>query len=83
VVNLATGRLTAVRDFAERAARVLGIAPSLLRFGALPTRGEEMAHDPVNVTRLRQLTGWTPAIGPDEGLAKSAAFGRTGTARSA
>lgn len=61
-VNLATGTLTSVRHFVETAAEVLGIAPARLRFGEVPTRGEEMAHDPVNTARLRQLLGgWAPA----------------------
>jgi nucleoside-diphosphate-sugar epimerase len=55
VVNLATGTLTEVRAFVVEAARVLGIAPERLDFGALPTRTEEMQHDPVSVRRLRVL----------------------------
>ncbi len=61
VVNLATGRSTRVREFVEAAALELGIAPERLRFGTLPTRAEEMQHDPVNVGRLRACLGWTPA----------------------
>lgn len=69
VVNLATGRLESVRGFAERAARVLGMDASLLRFGAVPTRGEEMEHEPVSVERLRALTGgWAPATTIEEGV---------------
>jgi nucleoside-diphosphate-sugar epimerase len=60
VVNLATGRLTSVRTFAESAARVLDLAPAQLRFGALPARAEEMQHEPVSIERLRRHTGWTP-----------------------
>ena len=55
IVNLATGTLTEVRAFVVEAARVLGIAPERLDFGALPTRTEEMQHDPVSVRRLRVL----------------------------
>ena len=76
VVNLATGTLTPVRGFVETAARVMGIPGERLRFGALPTRGEEMAHDPVRIERLRRLTGWSPAIGIEDGIARAAAFGR-------
>lgn len=61
VVNLATGGLTSVREFVEAAAIELGIAPGRLRFGALPTRAEEMQHEPVDVGRLRASLGWTPA----------------------
>lgn len=71
VVNLATGVLTPVRAFTERAAAVLGIDPARLRFGALPARPEEMAHEPVAIERLRALTGWTPAISSEEGVRRT------------
>jgi len=74
-VNVATGRLTTVRGFVETAARVLGIMPERLRFGALETRAEEMQHDPVNIDRLRALTQWSPATAIAEGVARAVAFG--------
>lgn len=72
VVNLATGRLLAVREFVRRAAAVLGIAPERLRFGALPTRPEEMRHEPVSVARLLRWTGWRPETGVEEGIRRTA-----------
>ncbi|UCC53279.1 MAG: SDR family oxidoreductase [Anaerolineaceae bacterium] len=42
IVNLATGTLTSVRDFAETEARILGISRDALKFGETPTRKEEM-----------------------------------------
>jgi nucleoside-diphosphate-sugar epimerase len=72
VVNLATGRLMAVRSFVETAARVLGIAADRLRFGALTTRGWEMRHEDVNVSRLSQLTRWKPSTLPEEGILRTA-----------
>jgi nucleoside-diphosphate-sugar epimerase len=71
VINLATGQLETVRRFAERAARVIGLDHELLRFGPLPTRAEEMAHDPVAVRRLRELTDWLPATSIEEGVRKT------------
>ena len=68
VVNLATGRLTTVREFAERAAAVLGLAPGRLHFGALPTRTEEMHHEPPTMSLLRSLTGWVPDRSIEEGV---------------
>jgi nucleoside-diphosphate-sugar epimerase len=73
VVNLATGSLMTVRSFAETAARVLGIAAARLRFGALPTRPEEMRHDEVNVRRLERLTDWRPRLMPPDGIRRAAA----------
>lgn len=72
IVNLATGILTSVREFATDAARVLGISPERLHFGALPTRAEEMQHDPVSVGRLRELSGWVPSTPIAEGVRRTA-----------
>lgn len=71
VINLATGKLETVRRFAERAALVIGLDDELLRFGSLPTRAEEMAHDPVAVRRLHELTNWLPATSIEEGVRKT------------
>jgi nucleoside-diphosphate-sugar epimerase len=71
VVNLASGRLTSVREFAETAADVLGIAPGALDFGAVPARDDELCHGPVDVTRLRQLTAWVPPTSLADGIRRS------------
>lgn len=77
VVNLATGTLASVREFALFSARVLAIPPSRLHFGKLPTRPEEMEHGDVSVDRLRTLTGgWTPQTTIVEGIERSLAFVR-------
>lgn len=60
VVNLASGTMSTVRDFATLAAGVLHIPTSRLAFGAVPTRAEEMTNDAVSIARLRALTGWAP-----------------------
>lgn len=73
VVNLASGRLTEVREFVRQAATVLGLAPARLAFGALPTRPEEMQHQPVANARLRALTGWVPATPIVEGVRRTVA----------
>lgn len=59
VVNLASGRMTRVRDFAETAARILGLPPERLQFGAEPIRADEMRISGVDVRRLEACTGWT------------------------
>lgn len=56
-INLASGRLHRVRDFALAAADALGIARQRLQFGAIAQLPEEMPHLPVPVTRLRQALG--------------------------
>lgn len=73
VVNLVTGQLTSVREFAETAAAVLGIEPVRLRFGVLPTRTEEESdHLPISSRKLREHTGWMPPTGIAEGVRRTA-----------
>lgn len=76
IVNLATGRLASVREFALLAAHRLGIAEPRLRFGALPPRAEEMVHGPVRVSRLRELIGWSPPPSLEGGIARALAAGK-------
>ena len=73
VVNLATGRLTTVRSFTETAARILGMPMENLKFGAIPTRSEEMRHDPVSIERFQKITGTVPATGIEEGIRRTVA----------
>lgn len=71
-VNVATGTLTSIRTFVEIAAAVLEIDPARLRFGALPTRSEEMRHAPVTNARLHRLTGWVPSSTVAAGIQQAA-----------
>jgi nucleoside-diphosphate-sugar epimerase len=57
VVNVATGSMHAVRDFAHTTSVVLGMPAERLRFGALPGYPDEMAHERVSVARYRDRTG--------------------------
>lgn len=70
-VNVATGVLTSIRDFVRTAARVLDIPDERLQFGALPSRPEEMQHDPVAVERLHALTGWRPTCSIEDGIRRT------------
>lgn len=74
VVNLATGRLTSVREFAEIAGAVLKLSREQMKFGTVPTRAEEMEHGAPSVERLRELTGWTPEVGIEEGIRRTLRF---------
>ena len=73
-VNLATGQLTAVREFVTIAARVLQIPNRLIRFEH-PVPDGELAHDPIAIDRLRRLTGWAPTTPPAIGLERTLAAG--------
>lgn len=71
IVNVATGRMTSVRSFVETAARILGIPDDRLSFGAIPNHYEEMEHNPVQPSRLRRLTGWSPPTDIADGVRKT------------
>ncbi len=73
-INLATGTLLTVREFSEVAARVLRLRDGQLRFGALPTRPDEMAHEVVTTNRCQALLGWRPGTLPEAGLAATERF---------
>lgn len=72
-INLASGHLTSVRDFALAAARTFGIDPSRLGFGDLPMASTEVNHGPVPVARLKAALDWLPPAGPGSGLERAAA----------
>ena len=74
IVNLATGRLASVREFALTAARVLALTEALLRFGELPARPEEMRHGAVTTLRLQACTGWKPELSIEEGIRRTREF---------
>jgi nucleoside-diphosphate-sugar epimerase len=74
IVNVATGRLTTVRDFALTARQVLGLAADRLTFGALPVRPDETFHDCVDVERLRRRIGSTPSTTILEGIQRTHDF---------
>ncbi len=77
IVNLATGVLTSVRSFVETAAEILEIPKENLEFGVIPTRTEEMHHEPVSLHRLRRLIGWIPPTEIEEGVRKTLDFQRS------
>jgi nucleoside-diphosphate-sugar epimerase len=74
IVNLATGRLTSVREFAVTAAEVLGIGSDRLRFGEQQLYPDEMDHSGVSVARLERLTSWRPRVGIRDGVRLTAGF---------
>lgn len=76
VVNLATGRMTSVREFVQAAATVLPIPADHLKFGALPLPPEEMMHAGVSIARLEYLTGWSPPTDIADGIRKTVEFMR-------
>lgn len=73
-VNLATGRMTSVRQFAETAAEVLAMPRDRLLFGNQPVRADEMRITAVDVSLLRQRIGWTPDPDVERGIRRAVHF---------
>jgi UDP-glucose 4-epimerase len=73
-VNVATGRLTSVGEFARTAAQILRIGNEQLHFGRLAARSNEMRHEAVRIDRLRAATGWSPSTDVPEGIHKTIRF---------
>jgi len=71
VLDVATGRLTSVREFAERAAEVLGIRRSALRFGRRPDGRFDLRHPPADVANLERHLGWRPGVAIVEGVRRT------------
>jgi nucleoside-diphosphate-sugar epimerase len=74
VVNLATGVLTPMRGFVEIAARVLGILPAKLQFGAIPYRADELKQGRADVSLLEKLVRWRPTTSIEEGVRRTIDF---------
>lgn len=74
VVNLGTGRMISVREFADTAASVLNLPGERMVFGAEPVRADEMRISGVDVRRLESLTGWKPTSALDVSLRRAADF---------
>jgi len=77
IVNLATGKLTSVREFAECAARIASLRPEQIRFGALPTRPDEPPQGSADISLLERLLAWRPGTSFEEGITKTFAFTMT------
>jgi len=71
VLNVATGTLTSVREFAETAGRVIGLRPEQLQFGALPYRADEVAQGAVDTAKLQRYLQWQPSCSIAEGIRRT------------
>ncbi len=60
IFNVATGRGHSVREFAVMTAKLSGAAETLLGFGDLPMRPDEIEWLVGDSTALRESTGWAP-----------------------
>jgi nucleoside-diphosphate-sugar epimerase len=72
-VNLGSGRVIQVKEYVRLFWAQLGGDPAKLRFGARPMRANEPAQPQsyADLTRLKQLTSWTPALTLEQGIART------------
>jgi nucleoside-diphosphate-sugar epimerase len=68
IVDVATGRLTTVREFALIAARVLGLPADRLRFGE---PAAEASYGPARLSRLLELCGEAPSPDLERGILRA------------
>jgi nucleoside-diphosphate-sugar epimerase len=73
VWNVATEEGHSVREFAEMTARLFGGGATLLGFGDLPMRPDEIEWLVGCARRIREATGWTPRHDLASGIAVSLA----------
>ncbi|WP_228874871.1 NAD-dependent epimerase/dehydratase family protein [Paraburkholderia saeva] len=66
--NLSTGVGTSVGDFARTVARHMGADESLLHFGALPLRPDDLPVVVGDPSRVQRETGWRTSYSLDQGV---------------
>ena len=71
VLNVATGRPTTVNDLAETIGSLLGRS---VERDEQPERTGDVRDSWADVTRARELLGWEPRVGLEEGLRLAAEF---------
>jgi len=68
--NLGSGEANTIRGIVERIRDMIG--PNLpLGFGEVPYRPDQVMHLQADISRLRQVTGWSPRVSLDEGLQRT------------
>ena len=73
VFNLGSGQPVAVRSIIEQVRDIA--APGLnLVFGEVPYKPDQIWHMEADITRLKRLSGFTPSVALDEGLARTVAW---------
>ncbi|MFX0196781.1 MAG: NAD-dependent epimerase/dehydratase family protein [Candidatus Hodarchaeota archaeon] len=74
IVNLATGKLTPVRDFVKCAQNIIGINQSQLLFGTIPYRDDELWQGRVDVNLLKTCIHWVPSYSIIRGIQETINF---------
>ncbi|HEX7638256.1 MAG TPA: NAD-dependent epimerase/dehydratase family protein [Burkholderiaceae bacterium] len=69
--NIGSGTCTTMADLAETTRRVFGVAAEPA-FGTMEARGWDLAQWYSDSAKARAVLGWTPAVGLEEGLKRTA-----------
>ena len=74
-VNLGSGSVIQVKEYVKMFWAQFGGDPATLKFGARPMRANEpeQPQSYADLTRLKQLTGWTPSLNLKQGIARTVA----------
>jgi nucleoside-diphosphate-sugar epimerase len=75
IFNLGSGQAHTIRSIVERI-RDLIDPNSPLGFGEVPYRPDQIMHLHADISRLQQVTGWSPQVSLDEGLRRTVAWFR-------
>jgi nucleoside-diphosphate-sugar epimerase len=70
ILNLGSGRAYVLRDLVEKLRDQVDPRQTL-GIGEVPYRPDQVMHLQADITRLRQLTGWTPRVSIEEGLMRT------------
>ena len=70
IFNLGSGEAYAIRSIVERI-RDLIDPDLLLGFGEVPYRPDQIMHLQADISRLREVSGWSPQVSLDEGLRRT------------
>lgn len=75
VLVLGSGQVHSVREICEKL-RDLVDPGATLAFGAEPYRSDQLMHLEADISRIQSVTGWSPRVTLDEGLARTVAYYR-------
>lgn len=73
VVNLCSGEGVSVRDFARHVARAMAVPETLLGFGDLALRPDDVMHLIGSTAALQSLCNWRPRLSIDAGISEAVA----------
>jgi nucleoside-diphosphate-sugar epimerase len=74
-VNIGSGKVIQVKEYVKMFWAQFGGDPATLKFGARPMRANEpeQPQSYADLVRLKQLTGWTPSLTLEQGIARTVA----------